>query len=146
MNPLGLLPAGRLYRPEAYGALVAKFGTGPIFILSAGWGVIPADFLTPDYDITFAASANPWKRRRKNDRYDDLQLLPDTGDEIVFLGGKDYLPLFVRLTASLQGQKTVFFNSASAPELPAGFEAVRYETTTRTNWHYEAARDLISGG
>ena len=47
----------------------------------------------------------------------------DDGEGIVFLGGKDYLPLFCRLTTTLKGRKTVFFNSANRPDLPAGFTA-----------------------
>jgi hypothetical protein len=66
-------------------------------------------------------------------------------EEIVFLGGKDYLPLFCRLTASLPVKKTVFFNSVDRPELPDGFSPLRFRTTTRTNWHYECARALIAG-
>jgi hypothetical protein len=124
---------------------VEKFGVDSVFILSAGWGLIPADFLTPDYDITFTASADPWKRRRKGERYDDFCLLPDEGDEITFLGGKEYLPLFFKLTAPLRADKTVIYNSARPPVLPSGFKAVRYETSTRTNWHYECARDLVAG-
>jgi hypothetical protein len=116
-----------------------------VFILSAGWGLIPATFLTPHYDITFSASADPWNRRRKEDRYEDFCMMRDDGEEIMFLGGKDYLPLFCRLTAALKGGKTVFFNSADRPDLPAGFTPVRYRTSTRTNWHYECAQDLADG-
>jgi len=101
--------------------------------------------LTPHYDITFSASADPWKRRRKEDRYEDFCLMGDDADEIVFLGGKDYVSLFCRLTAALRGRKTVFFNSAHRPDLPAGFTPVRYRTSTRTNWHYECARDIAAG-
>ena len=106
---------------------------------------IPAPFLTPNYDITFSASAGAWKRRRKDDRYADFCLMGDDGDEIIFLGGKDYFPLFCRLTGALRGRKTVFFNSSDRPDLPAGFTPVWYRTTTRTNWHYECARDLVAG-
>jgi hypothetical protein len=69
--------------------------------------------------------------------------MPDEGDRIVFLGGKEYLPLFFRLTAGLRGDRALFYNTARAPALPAGFRAIRYQTSTRTNWHYECARDLI---
>jgi hypothetical protein len=144
-NPLGLLPAYRLYANDAYCALVDRFGLDNVFILSAGWGLIPAMFLTPYYDITFSASADRWKRRRRDDPYEDFCLLPDDGDQIVFLGGKDYLPLFCLLTARSLGRKTVFFNSSRATDLPDGFTAVRYRTTTRTNWHYECARSFIAG-
>jgi hypothetical protein len=144
-NPLGLLPALQLYAHAAYGALVETFGVKSVFILSAGWGLIPAALLTPYYDITFSASAVPWKRRRKDDPYKDLCLMRDDGEGIVFLGGKDYLPLFCRLTGHFRGRKTVCFNSAARPDLPSGFAPLRYRTSTRTNWHYECARDLATG-
>jgi hypothetical protein len=144
-NPLNLLPAYRLYAPDAYRSLVDRFGMDQVYILSAGWGLIPAGFLTPDYDITFSAAADPWKRRREHDRYDDFQLLPDDGDPMLFLGGKDYVPLFSELVRGLRGPKTVFFNSARPPDLPSGFRAVRFETSTRHNWHYKCARALIAG-
>ena len=66
-------------------------------------------------------------------------------DPIVFVGGKDYLPLFGKLTVPLRARKVVFFNSQTEPDLPKAFKAIRYPTTTRTNWHYECARDLASG-
>jgi hypothetical protein len=143
-NPLNLLPAYRLYMHDAYRALADRFGLERLFILSAGWGLIPANFLTPSYDITFTTSAEEWKRRRKGDHYHDFQMLPNDEGPIVFVGGKDYLPLFAKLTASFRARKLVFFNSRIPPNLP-GFEAIRYPTTTRTNWHYECARDLASG-
>lgn len=144
-NPLAFLPAHELYVHPAYSALVGRFGLKHVFILSAGWGLIPATFLTPHYDITFSTSADPWKRRRKEDRYEDFCMMRDDEDGIIFLGGKDYLPLFCRLTTTLKGRKTVFFNSADRPALPAGFTARRYRTTTRTNWHYQCAGALADG-
>jgi len=62
-NPSGLLPAYQLYAPEIYRQLVARFCVHNVFILSAGWGLIRADFLTPKYDITFSASAHRYRRR-----------------------------------------------------------------------------------
>lgn len=55
-NPLGLLPAWKLYKNDAYGALAKHFGTDNLYILSAGWGLVKADYLLPCYDITFSAS------------------------------------------------------------------------------------------
>lgn len=144
-NPLNLLPGYRLYAHDAYRALVRKFGMSQVFILSAGWGLIPADLLMPNYDITFSASAEPWKRRRQNERYEDFCTMPDDGGEILFLGGKDYLRLFCRLTTEFTGGKTVLYNSIHCPALPPGFRAVRFETATRTNWHYEGAAALVAG-
>ena len=71
-NPLGLLPAYRLYRPPEYARLAAHVGIDRMYVLSAGWGLIRGDFLTPDYDITFAGNAAAWKRRRLSDRYNCL--------------------------------------------------------------------------
>ena len=93
-NALELLPAWRLYRHDAYGALVERFGPELVFILSAGWGLIPSTMLTPLYDITFSSQAKPWMRRCKQDRYEDFAPMPNDGEDILFLGGRDYLPLF----------------------------------------------------
>jgi hypothetical protein len=51
-NPLGLYPAWRLYENRSYEGLVDRFGVDNLYILSAGWGLISAAFLTPNYDIT----------------------------------------------------------------------------------------------
>jgi hypothetical protein len=144
-NPLGLYPAYKLYQRNVYGRLVERFGLPNVYILSAGWGLIPASFLTPYYDITFSASVEPYKRRLKTDMYADFQMLPnDTEDRVVFLGGKDYLPLFCKLTACMRSVPTVFYNSAQAPQIKhCTFK--RFETKTRTNWHYECANALIDG-
>jgi hypothetical protein len=53
------MPAFQLYQNEAYRRLADKVGTQKLYILSAGWGLIGAMFLTPSYDITFTAQAEP---------------------------------------------------------------------------------------
>jgi hypothetical protein len=144
-NPIGLYPAWQLYENKAYGRLVDRLGIQKLYILSAGWGLIRADFLTPYYDITFSPSAEGYKRRRKTDRYQDFRMLPDeTADQILFFGGKDYLPLFCALTNRARGKKTVFYNSSRVPEV-TGCTLNRFETTTRTNWHYECANAFLEG-
>jgi hypothetical protein len=145
-NPLNLLPASELYAKPAYGRLIAKFGIDKLFILSAGWGLIPATFLTPAYDITFSQGAENYKRRRKSDAYRDLCLFPADSDEpLVFLGGKDYLPLFAMLTGGAKGRRIVFYNSMHPPPEASGCTPQRYWTKTQTNWHYECAEALIDG-
>lgn len=144
-NPLGLAPAFKLYANGAYSALADKFGVDNLYILSAGWGLIRADFLTPTYDITFSAAAEAVNRRRARDRYRDFcQADLSATDELVFLGGKDYLALFCALTAKSKGERIVIYNSGTPPAAP-GCRTVRYATTTRTNWHYQAAQDLVRG-
>lgn len=147
-NPLGLLPAWQLYTNKTYGLLANKYGPRSLFILSAGWGLIAADYLTPAYDITFSPRANNkniYKRRRKNDLYKDICMLPaDTIEPIVFFGGKDYVPLFCTLTDCAKGQKFVFYNSKSAPNAP-GCSIKKFCTSTKTNWHYECTNAFMKG-
>jgi len=144
-NPHGLFPAHQLYTPPAYAALVRKFGVTNVFILSAGWGLIPATFMTPNYDITFSANADDYKRRRRTDAYRDVHGLSGAAEPIIFLGGKDYLPLFCALTNQVNAPRFVYFNSAEEP-VARGCLSIRYPTSRRTNWHYSCADDLINGG
>ena len=139
-NPWGLLPAWQLYMPMAYRTLVDALGEGNVFILSAGWGLVAADYLLPNYDITFSSSAkgrDAYKRRRPSDRhYRDFSMLPqDAAKHVFFFGGKDYLAFFCNLTANVR-QRTAFVNSNT---LPRGINCrtERYKTATKTNWHYE---------
>jgi hypothetical protein len=147
-NPFGLFPAYQLYVNPVYGQLVRKFGLERVFILSAGWGLLRASFLTPNYDITYSTDAKrktPWVFRRRSDEYRDLNQLPlNETEPIAFLGGKAYVPLFSVLTRDAQGTRTVFYNSSTEPEAP-GCRLVRFPTTTRTNWQYEGARSLLAG-
>lgn len=144
-NPFGLRQAYDLYENDAYRRLVEKFGIEKTYILSAGWGLIRADFLTPAYDITFSASADRYKRRTRKDAYQDFCMLPDgCAEPMVFFGGKDYVPLFAELTKTINAPKTVFYNSESAPEAPRCF-LQRFQTSTRTNWHYECANAFLQG-
>jgi hypothetical protein len=144
-NPLGLLPAFELYQNEVYRTLVTRFGLESIYILSAGWGLITAAFLTPVYDITFSASAEGHARRRKGDPYRDLCMLPnDAAGPIVFLGSKEYVPLFATLTRTVRSMRTVFYNSSQPPSAP-GCVLRRFDTRTRTNWQYKCAAAFIRG-
>lgn len=150
-NPLGLLRASELYTEDVYQLLASRFGVDNLFILSAGWGLIPADFLTPNYDITFSSGKKiaSYKRRKKADPYQDLCLFPSDSDEpVVFLGGKDYVPKFVSLTAEAKGLRVIFYNAKDEPKAP-GCTLVRFypkKPGTRTNWQYECARALMDGG
>ncbi len=72
-NPDRLLPAGDLYSPRVYRGLTDAFGPANVFILSAGWGLVRADFLLPDYDITFSNQPNVpryARRGRREDRFE----------------------------------------------------------------------------
>ena len=141
-NPRGLLPAWRLYANPAYKHLVNQLGEDKVFILSGGWGLIPAPFLTPDYDITFSVNAEAYKRRRQQDDwYADLSMLPeDAPHPIHFVGGKSYVPFFLKLTAETGAERVIHHVGSPPPAPNCRFR--RFETTRRTNWHYECAMTL----
>jgi hypothetical protein len=146
-NPQHLSQAYELYRPATYGNLVAEFGVENVYILSAGWGLIRADYLIPDYDITFSASAKANQRRRDNDDYKDFNHLAGNTEPLIFLGGISYQPLLFQLTQQLSCDITLVYRSANPPALPinanARYMTRNFQTPRRTNWHYEAANALI---
>ena len=145
--PWGLLPAWRLYQNPTYELLYRKYGPDDLYILSAGWGLLRADYLTPAYDITFSTAKNvdKYKRRGKQDSYDDLRMLTsDTTQPVVFFGGKDYLSLFCALTHQVKSPRHVIYNAIKPPNAP-GCQLRKFETTTKTNWHYGAASMFAKG-
>ncbi len=143
-NSLQLLPAWQLYKERTYALLKERYGLDRLYILSAGWGLIAADFLTPAYNITFSGP-NGYQRRSSKEYYADLCMLPDEIDEpIVFLGGKKYVDLFCKLTERVMGPRYLFYKAPNAPVVP-GCMLKGFETTRRTNWYYGCAKALVEG-
>ena len=108
-NPRGLLPAWMLYRNRVYSELVDALGVGNVFILSAGWGLVSADFVLPNYDITFSKirKSDAYKYRREGDHYDDFSMLPrNAAQPVIFLGGEKYVSLFCRLTSGVESDES----------------------------------------
>ena len=150
-NPRGLLPAWRLYEPRSYprvyADLVEAYGLENVFILSAGWGLVAAAFLLPNYDITYAAGAESYKKRRPRDRYEDFAMLPTaTARPVVLLGGLDYVPLFCSLTRNVASRRVVFHYSTNPPSA-SNCERRRFraEDAAPRTWHYQCAYALIRG-
>ena len=141
-NLLGLLPSWRLYRNPTYELLFRRIGPKRLYILSAGWGLVRADFLVPNYDITFSKAGNvpKFKRRGGQDVYNDFELPSGVSDPLVFFGGRDYIPLFTKLTARAKGTRTVFYagSGVAAP----GCTLQRFGDPF-TNWHYQCAKDFL---
>jgi hypothetical protein len=67
--------------------------------------LIRVDFSTHSYDITFTSQVKknvPWKYRSRSDVYRDFNQKPEnTTENVVFFGGRDYVPLFSALTARI---------------------------------------------
>jgi hypothetical protein len=110
-NPLSLLEAYQLYRNSIYQELVASFGLTNVFILSAAWGLVRADYLLPYYDLTFAHTkpGDGYKRRMQWDKYDDFsQLSNEEHGPIVYFGGNNYLPLLKKVTGHIHCDSYLF--------------------------------------
>lgn len=143
-----LLPAWRLYEPAAYRHLVQALSDRRVYILSAGWGLVRADFPLPDYDITFSRAAGRANRRLRTHQFQDfMQLDPSSIEPVVFMGGNDYLPLFQALTESFHARKVVLYRVAPGPTIPVRrteglWTYTPYPTARRTNWHYGAAEAI----
>jgi hypothetical protein len=157
-NPCKLLRAAELYTPKEndfrklYRDLANAFGWDNFFILSAGWGLIRANFWTPDYNVTFSTQAKkkkPWAWRNTKDKrhtWADFNHLQDAnieGEEpIHFFGGKDYLPMFYALVKTCPGRKIVHYKGDI--EQRAGFDYNEYKGPEKNRtWHYRAAKDFL---
>jgi hypothetical protein len=140
-----LLTAASLYSPPVYKALAEAVGMGNMYILSAGWGLVRSSYLLPDYDITFSMQAKPWQRRRQSDAFSDFNHLAADGvvpqDVVYFFGGRDYLPLYYRLTRNIPARKVVYVAAASIPR-ESTYEYIEYGSKG-TNWHYRCASDFV---
>ena len=148
-NPYGLLPAWRLYRNPSYGELkkYCESKNHELYILSAGWGLIPSDYLTPQYDITFGQvdQSEKFKKRKKKDSYRDRSLPSDLTGSIMFFGGKSYIDLFCELTAEVQSRYVWYRKGTSGEPYIPNCKPIPYETSTKTNWHYECVNAFIEG-
>jgi hypothetical protein len=149
-NFLNLRPAYDLYdknynRMDVYTALFKAF-QDKFYILSAGWGLINAEFKIPSYDITFSQGQNidPQIIRLEGDHYNDFNELSkkESNEDIVFIGSPSYLPSFYKLTKSLSNRRKIIFwkKSGTPSEFPAPdktYEFIKYQSNNNIAWHYE---------
>lgn len=135
-------------------ALVESFGEERVFVLSAGRGLICSDYLTPAYDITFNTRAklkSPEAFFDSSRMYRYFQQLPDADEPVIFIGGRDNLPLSNALTTNLRRERIAFFRTDGATSAPAKIDhnsSIRfrpYPVAARTNWHYQCALDPAKG-
>jgi hypothetical protein len=149
-NANNFLPAISLYTNPIYKKLELVIPKNKLFILSAGWGMLSSTFLTPSYDITYSSLADKYKfRNKKKDSYKDFSFTADdVNEDVVFFGGKDYVSSFVTLTKNHKGQKIIFYNSKNYPidlSDDLSYKYTKYETKTKTNWHYECVNSYLKG-
>ena len=141
-NPFGLLPAYKLYSHKRYTELVKVFGIDNVYILSAGWGLIRASFLTPNYDVTFSAPAGAYNLRGKFDQYGDFNHLESAlDDDLLFLAVQKYLDLFTPLTQNYNGRRIVYHSTDNMTKN----DLIKYVRYPRyfTNWQYKCAEKIM---
>ena len=155
-----------LYRPknpfnEVYLNLNEKFDDR-LFILSAGWGLVKANFRLPNYDITFSGN-NPANLRvfqNLNPPFNDFNHLTynhnvglnSENEDIVFIGSPDYIPLFIKLTQNLKCRKIIYWKRMKPKPIPIELPIPNntflyrfYNTAKNRNWHYELAQKYADG-
>lgn len=66
----------------------------------------------------------------------------ETRRELLFFGGKDYVPLFCKLSQEVKGTRKVFHRAEEGPSAP-DCVLVKFVTMIRTNWHYDAANAFL---
>lgn len=147
-NDKELLEAYNLYTRQEYRSLYNRFKER-FYILSAGWGLVKADYKLPNYDITFSMSEENRNKRIFNDEgYKDFnQVDLNDKEDVLFFGGKAYLKLFYNLTQGLDNRKIIFYCGVRPiiPKRvvnPSNFYFVSYESKNKRGWYYEAVCDL----
>jgi hypothetical protein len=119
-NDNNLLEAFNLYKRNEYRCLHRKYKNN-FYILSAGWGLVNSEFKLPKYDITFSNNAKQRNKRSKNiniapvykdfNQFNDesKKLLINPEEDILYIGGKDYLKLFYALTQNMPNRKIIYY-------------------------------------
>jgi len=149
----------QLYIHGVYQNLFNVFGDR-LFILSAGWGLVKAEFRLPNYDITFSNTTEPEYKRvfqNPNPHFNDFNHLNDNhnvvlnseNEDIVFIGGKTYVKQFIALTIG-KGRNKIIYHFGNEPlvVLPDNFFYVQYVPNNLNNnrtWHYELAQKYVDG-
>lgn len=114
-----LVPAYLLYKRDIYRELYNEF-RGQFYILSAGWGIIRADFKIPAYDITYSTAGDmpEYVKRTDNYGYKDINHLKDDfsklgrDTEVILFAPYDYVRPFCNMTQSIPfNKKTIKFRS-----------------------------------
>ncbi|WP_297511101.1 hypothetical protein [Flavobacterium sp.] len=150
--------------PNVYLDLFNKYKTN-FYILSAGWGLVNSEYRLPNYDITFSKGKKVPLNTIRNKNitvapiYHDFNqfidesknLLINPEEDILFIGGKDYLKLFYALTQDLPNRKIIYYKGLFPTCLPLNSRNIIFRKyyhsnpKTNTNWHYELANKISIG-
>ncbi len=158
-NPYNLCEALCLYAHPIYKQLknLSVNKNIPVYILSAGWGLVRGSFLLPHYDITFKAkdaTKEKYKIRKYcNKNLNDFNHLKEDWTllekhKIYVFVSINYLSLFYDLMKEVdvtKGQVTIFHLSSNIEKIEK-FDYKHIHCSQRTNWHYTTLKCFIENG
>jgi hypothetical protein len=146
-DDINLLMTYKLYSRKEYRCLYERFKNS-LYILSAGWGLVGAEFKLPYYDITFSSKSGSSNKRDKITDFKDFnQLDISDNEDVVFIGTPNYVPLFIHLTKNLSNRKIIYWKSKSLKKIKVNdtFEYCYFPNGTNRNWYYELAYAIGCG-
>jgi hypothetical protein len=156
-NHPDLVPAYSLYHRDIYRDLHNEFGSH-FYILSAGWGIIKADFKIPVYNITYSRDPGFPEHAKRIDNYgwEDFNHLQDDvvkfdpDSEIILFAGSSYVPPFRDMTRSIVSflhrkriKITIKYKRQTVPQPGDGFKYDYYSTNLNRIWYYKAAEKFL---
>lgn len=147
-NPAGLCRAIDLYTHPVYAHLARRLPPERLYVLSPAWGLVRADYLVPNYEVSFSHGSHvpAHARRAETQKWNDFSAIEaGADDEIVFIGSKDYLPKFDALTRTSPAHRLAYRSSGTGKGSP-GLKFRRYEAKeakTKAQWYYDLAYELV---
>lgn len=151
-NRKDLKKAYNLYKNEIYDRLYKRFGNN-LFIFSAGWGIVRAEFKLPNYNITFSRGENIPNHciRDKKQKYKDFNHLNgiEKNEKIIFIGPEDYATSFLKLVSKLPNEIEIFYrdkflDNYNYKNTIKRISFKKYIKGTIRNWYYKCAEELIN--
>lgn len=144
-NPSNLYRAIDLYAHPVYAHLARQVPVERLYVLSAAWGLVRADFRLPSYEVSLSHSPQvpAYARRSGHAAWSDFSALEaGAGDEVIFIGGNSYIPLFDALTSQTPAQRLAY-RSAGTGKGSQGLKFRRFDAKGRNNWYYDLAYQLV---
>jgi hypothetical protein len=153
-----LVTAYCLYCRDIYKDFYRNFGDR-FYILSAGWGIIRANFKIPTYDITYSTTPKvpEYAKRGDNHGWKDINHLQEDSmkwgcdSEVILFAGSAYVSHFREMAQSLpnsiQKRILVYTNNKSEDRNVKRYQNLVYQyyySPKSTNWHLEAAETFLS--
>lgn len=147
-NPMKLFRAADLYKNETYKQLDLYCDSKgwSFYILSAGWGLIKADYLIPNYDITFTSAAVAYKKKTFHRDTIGINMMDAKQEQSIFcFVGKSYYEILDATTGVAGGKKYLFYLDKNGNKImnKRGYVTVPFTYHDGYRWNYACAQDFM---